>query len=104
MDKITTKTMFSHKSDEWETPNSFYRKLTGIWDFTLDPAATIDNAKCKKFYTIDDDGLSKSWEGETVFLNPPYSQSSIWIEKAYEESQKEDTLVAVLIPSRTCTK
>ena len=104
MDKTTTKIMFSHKSDEFETPKDFYEKINNIWDFTLDPAATIDNAKCKKYYTIDDDGLSKSWEGESVFLNPPYSQNSIWVQKAYEEGQKEDTEVVVLIPARTCTK
>lgn len=47
--------MFSSKSDEYATPNWLYDKLNSIYDFTLDPAATVENHKCDKFYTIKDD-------------------------------------------------
>lgn len=40
-----------------------------------------------------------------MFCNPPYGRKIIdWVRKAYEESQKENTLVVMLIPSRTDTK
>jgi len=39
-----------------------------------------------------------------VFVNPPYSNISEWVAKCYEEGRKENTLVVMLIPSRTDTK
>lgn len=39
-----------------------------------------------------------------MFCNPPYSQIAKWVEKCYEEGHKENTLVALLIPSRTDTR
>ena len=38
-------------------------------------------------------------------MNPPYGRGiKEWIEKAYEESRKKNTMVVALIPSRTDTK
>ena len=43
--------------------------------------------------------------GESVFCNPPYGRElPRWVRKAYEESQKGNTLVVMLIPARTDTK
>ena len=39
-----------------------------------------------------------------MFCNPPYSNISAWVEKAYRESRKDNTLVVLLIPARTDTK
>jgi len=103
MDTLTQKIMFSSKSDNWETPQTFYNKLNSQFNFTLDPCATAHNTKCDKFYTPEEDGLSKSWANERVFVNPPYGNISEWVEKAYAESQK-GALVVLLIPSRTDTK
>ena len=52
--------MFSSKTDLWSTPQSFYDNLNKEFNFTLDPCATKDNHKCDKFYTKEDDGLSKA--------------------------------------------
>ena len=104
MDNNTKKVMFSSKSDEWGTPKDFFRKLDVIYNFTLDPCSTPQNAKCKNFYTMEDDGLEKDWEGETVFVNPPYSKIKDWVLKCHRESLKPNTTVVMLIPSRTDTK
>ena len=94
---------FSSKSDEWETPKELFDKLNDEFGFTLDPCCTEENAKCQKFYTIAEDGLSKSWENEVVFMNPPYGRSiGDWVKKAFCESQKGATVVC-LIPARTDT-
>ena len=53
----------SSKSNEWETPQDLYNKLNDEFNFTLDPCATKENAKCSKYYTQEDDGLSKDWGG-----------------------------------------
>lgn len=42
--------------------------------------------------------------GHTVFCNPPYGRAiKDWIVKAYEEAQKPNTIVVLLIPARTDT-
>jgi site-specific DNA-methyltransferase (adenine-specific) len=105
MNRTTQKVMFSSKSKVWETPQELYDYLSYDYKFTLDPCASANNTKCKKFYTEDDDGLTKSWEGETVFMNPPYGRDiKKWLKKAYTEGQKPNTVVVCLIPSRTDTK
>jgi site-specific DNA-methyltransferase (adenine-specific) len=78
--------------------------LNEEFEFTLDPCATSDNAKCKKYYTINENGLEQDWQGETVFCNPPYGRAiKDWVRKCYEESKKPDTKVVMLIPARTDT-
>ena len=42
--------------------------------------------------------------GCKVFCNPPYSNIAKWVEKAYVEAQKPNTLAVLLIPVRTDTK
>ena len=104
MDTQTQRTMFSSKSDEWGTPPDFYEKLNRKFKFTLDPCSTPSSAKCKKYYTQEEDGLSRSWKNEIVFVNPPYGSIRKWVKKAYEESRDNGASVVMLIPSRTDTK
>ncbi len=73
---------YSSKTPEWSTPQDFFDALNKEFRFTLDPAATKENAKCKKFYTQKEDGLVQSWKGERVFVNPPYGRViGKWVEK-----------------------
>jgi len=105
MDKITQETMFSSKSNEWETPPDFYERLNKKFMFDLDPCCTELSAKCDKFFTADDNGLEQDWSGHRVFMNPPYGrQISKWVEKAHKEGNKVGTTVVCLIPARTDTK
>ena len=95
---------FSSESNEWGTPQDLYNELDEQYGFTLDPCATKENAKCDKYYTKADDGLTKDWSNEVVFMNPPYGREiGLWIEKAYKESLK-GAIVVCLIPARTDTK
>ncbi len=94
--------LMSSACDEWETPQELFDQLNEEFHFTLDPCCTHQNAKCQKHYTIEEDGLAQSWDGERVFMNPPYGRNiSKWIEKAFKESAH--ALVVCLIPSRTDT-
>ena len=96
--------MFSSKTDLWSTPWNFFEKLNDEFHFTLDPCSTHENAKCYKHFTIEEDGLLQDWGNEVVFCNPPYGrQIKDWVKKAYEESQKNNTTVVMLIPARTDT-
>jgi|TARA_R110000782_G_scaffold186073_1_gene276150 phage N-6-adenine-methyltransferase len=98
--------MFSSKVQDWATPQDFFDKVnTELGPFTLDACASEQNAKCNKFFTAKDDGLTQDWYGNNVFVNPPYGRGiDKWIKKAYEESQKSRTRVVMLIPARTDTK
>ena len=60
---MISKAMFSSKSNEWATPIALFQELDKEFHFTLDPCATPENAKCERFYTIDNDGLTKNWGG-----------------------------------------
>lgn len=101
---MNTDVMFSSKTDLWETPQSFYDELNKEFQFTLDPCATPENAKCEMFFTKEMDGLTMNWEGNRVFCNPPYGKEiGKWVKKAYEESKKSNTTVVMLIPARTDT-
>ncbi|AOV17840.1 hypothetical protein BJI67_12950 [Acidihalobacter aeolianus] len=81
--------------------------------FTLDPCAPADPAHrvvpAEFYYTQEDDGLSRSWKVDAaipppvVFVNPPYSRISAWIDKCIDESRKGVVIVA-LVPSRTGTR
>jgi len=95
------KAMLSSEDMTWETPQDFFDTLHKEFNFTLDPCATPETAKCKKFYTKEDDGLLKDWNGEKVFCNPPYgSEIKHWVKKCSESSP----LVVMLIPARTDTR
>jgi len=101
---MNSELMFSSKTDMWSTPQDFFNKLDREFKFTLDPCATNDNYKCDYYFTKEKDGLKESWEGETVFCNPPYGRVlKDWVQKCYEESLKPDTTVVMLIPARTDT-
>lgn len=98
--------MYSSATDEWSTPDDFFKRLDDEFHFTLDPCATKANAKCARFFDKEADGLSQDWGGETVFCNPPYGRQATgkWLKKCYEESQKPGTVVVALVPARTDTK
>jgi phage N-6-adenine-methyltransferase len=95
---------FSSATDEWETPQALFDELSWIFGgFTLDPCATPENAKCARFFTRDDNGLARRWEGK-VFVNPPYGRSiGSWVRKGFEASLG-GALVVCLLPARTDTR
>ena len=91
------------ESVEWGTPQDVFDELDAEFDFTVDVAASIHNRKCKRFYSIDNNGLIQDWSGERCFMNPPYGNDlREWTKKAYEESLK-GALVVGLLPVRSDT-
>ena len=108
--------MLSSASNEWRTPQALYDVLHDEFRFTLDAAATADNAKCDKYITAEDDALTLDWHAITpgywrqtgdrtvsVWCNPPYGRGvGKWVKKAYEESLK-GCCVVVLVMARVDT-
>jgi site-specific DNA-methyltransferase (adenine-specific) len=98
------KALFSSKSDEWATPQYLFDELNKEFHFDIDACATDENHKCDVYYTKEQDGLKMEWGGYVVFCNPPYSKIGEWVKKAYYEGRKDNTVVVLLIPSRTDTR
>ncbi len=101
---MLNKSLFSSATDEWPTPQWLFDALDREFGFEIDVCATADNAKCKKYYSPDVDGLTQRWTG-VCWMNPPYGREIIkWIEKAYLSSVENDATVVCLIPARTDTR
>lgn len=80
----------------WATPPEVFEPLHREFNFTIDVCATPENAKLPRFYTEAEDGLSKDWSGERVFMNPPYGREVYaWTKKARESG----VLVVGLLPA-----
>lgn len=69
--------------------------------FTVDAAAAPHNAKCERFWTCADDGLTQNWAGERVWCNPPYSDLMAWTSKALFEAYRAELIVMLLPANRT---
>lgn len=101
---MNTEVLFSSRTMDWETPQAFFDQLDSEFHFTLDPCANESNHKCDHYFTEVDNGLTQTWEGETVFCNPPYGRAiKDWVKKCAEEVQHPGTTVVLLIPARTDT-
>ena len=98
------RSLFTSRTDEWATPQDFFDRLNDKFHFTLDPCATKENTKCRRYFTTLDDGLNQKWSGR-VFMNPPYGREiGKWIDKAYRESHTNAEVVVCLLPARTDTR
>jgi phage N-6-adenine-methyltransferase len=74
--------MFSSATDEWPTPQKFFDELNAEFHFELDVCATSENAKCPRYFTKADDGLSQTWDG-VCWMNPHYGRQIVaWVKKS----------------------
>lgn len=67
-------------SEDWITPRWLIERLG---PFDLDPCASKMQPwpTATHHFTVDDDGLKQSWDGE-VWLNPPYGRETwMWMSK-----------------------
>lgn len=99
-----SKVLYSSRSEAWETPQDFFDNLNDEFHFDLDACAIPENAKCERFFTPEQDGLSQPWTGN-VWCNPPYGKDiSKWIAKAQNEIKQNANVVVLLVPARTDTR
>ena len=91
------------KISDWSTPDYLYQSLDREFHFELDACASPENAKCSKFYGVQEDSLMLPW-AKSTWCNPPYGKPiSKFIHKAVQESKK-GCVVVMLLPVRTDTK
>jgi len=71
-------------SDDYYTPAWVFERM-GI-EFDLDvcaPPGGIPWIPAARYFTQEDDGLVQPWEGR-VWMNPPYSNATPWVERFVE--------------------
>jgi phage N-6-adenine-methyltransferase len=95
---------FRSESDNWSTDPKLFAELDAKFHFTLDAAASAENAKCPRYFTQQEDGLTQPWTGR-VWCNPPYGRTiGKWIAKAFASTQSgQAELVVLLIPAKPDT-
>lgn len=98
------RSMMSSAKSEWETPWLFFAPLNREFQFELDVCADLLTAKCDRYYTKEDDAFTKPWKGR-CWMNPPYGRAiGRWVQKAYDESEKDGCMAVCLVPARTDTR
>lgn len=109
----------SKAKDERHTPPELFAELSQRFGpFTLDAAATHENALCNVYLTEAGRyirkpatssmmwlglgcGLTGSWADEHVFVNPPFSDLPGWVAKADAEAHRAKTITMV-VPANRC--
>lgn len=84
--------------DDRMTAPEVFDPLNEKYHFTIDVAASPDNKKRPRYYDKDQDGLTKSWAEESVWCNPPYSNITPWVAKAWLE-QANARIIVMLVPA-----
>lgn len=104
MDRV----VFTNETDLWRTERELMRWLKIHYGgFTLDAAAS-DALIAERYYgpgsPLGDNGLQQPWDGD-VFCNPPYSEVSVFVEKAIFELQERETCrsLTLLVGARSDT-
>ncbi len=68
--------------DDFSTPPKLFKSIDKEFHFDVDVCATHENAKCERYYTKEEDGLSREWFGN-VWCCPSYMTTpEQWIKKA----------------------
>ena len=99
------------RNDEWETPPDLFRSIceaSGIMP-KLDVAATRANAKCDKFFSLEEEGdhqgsdaLSEPWDDD-FWCNPPYSRVAEFVACAARQVARHGVTGLLLTYAKTDT-
>ncbi len=85
---------------DWETPRWLFRMLDAEFNFSVDAAASAQNALCQTFF---EDAFTADPRGVSIFCNPPYGRNlPEWIE-LFIRWRATNTVVA-LLPAATDTR
>lgn len=91
----------ANSRDLWMTPGYVFNYYNRRFNFTHDVAASDENHLAPAWITQEQNALTANW-GSRNWLNPPYSETALWIEKALTESWK-GKIVVMLLPASTST-
>ena len=100
--RVQVKQVLPDFFEKWPTPGSLLYATRRQIEDVIAPLG-MQKVRSERIYRMSEQ--FKDWDGEIVFMNPPYGREiSTWIRKAYLESLKPGTRVVCLIPARTDTR
>jgi phage N-6-adenine-methyltransferase len=89
--------------NEWYTPAEYIQAVRDVLGaIDLDPASSEVANKvvgAARFFTAEDDGLTKDWTAKTLWMNPPYAQPLIaqFVEKMVLSFSEGRVLEAIVL-------
>lgn len=97
--------------NSWMTPEWLLDLVRRVGPIDLDPCTTTDNpTDARRFFTIEEDGLTKGWSGYAsidglTYVNPPYGRGlmSLWVSKILEEAFGHGVEIIALTRGDTST-
>lgn len=84
------------------TPKDIWQQLSNEFNFTIDCCASHQNHLLPRYYTIEDDCLTKDWSEELAYIHPMFDgKIGKFVEKAYNTN---NFIGVFLLPASTHTK
>ncbi|WP_414654015.1 DNA N-6-adenine-methyltransferase [Hyalangium sp.] len=90
----------------WRTPDWLFEPLDELLTFDLDAAASRANARCARFFSEERSGLTRPWDGRSVWSNPPYGQkpgTDVWVEHGRGWAERLGNRITMLVPVKADT-
>ena len=93
------------EKDSWQTPQALFNALDQEFNFDLDVCASDENTLCENWYTKEHSFLNVELNCfEAAFLNPPYSQTALFLDRAAQQAKEHNLTVVALVNANTDTK
>ena len=96
------------RTDCWNTPKEVLKNVYEMFPkLELDPCCNDKknpNVIAQRYFDEADDGLSQSWNADTVFMNHPYSNSKLWIPYAVSQYELHNNEMLLLVKLDISTK
>jgi len=83
------------------TPIDIWERLKKEFDFTIDICASDENHLLPRYYTIEDNALTKDWNNEIAYIHPLFDGK---IGKFVEKATESKGTFVFLLPASTHTK
>lgn len=92
--------------DLWQTPKFVFDYYNNRFNFKVDLAASINNHLCETYFTEEDSAFNSHRDsfGGAVYVNPPYSETSNWVDLCIDIANQSLVPVVMLIPADTSVK
>lgn len=108
VNKTSTK---ESEKDLWQTPKEIFNALDHEFGFDVDVCADSKNALCDYHFSEGFSALENNWNCQSqrynqkvCFLNPPYSQTSLFLERAAQQANDNNLTVVALVNANTDTQ
>jgi transcriptional regulator with XRE-family HTH domain len=91
------------RDERFTSPELLERIISVIGPITIDPCGHRESpVQAERIYYQEDDGLKQCWSGRTTFVNPPYTATAKFVEKARRSWSEGDCETVLLLLQTQC--